>query len=262
MRSCGRGVSLVEVLVALAVFAINLLAWQAALQLAFAMLRHIGAIEEHAAEDMAFAALCLSAAVPPRLTRRRGVIDAACEVPHVGSRRAGFTLIEVLIAITIATIVFGLVAASVVMARRSTAVSLGVSEAVTVRLVLPAVLHDAVGVAGRGLGVGADTACGVTVEEDGQRLVLRFVEQSVNVEEHVFAALDGAGRPALYLRRSPHPRQPWIEDVTSFSVVAIDVNDAMWTAAVLLEIEHAALDAPLRVSVPLLHHPCITWSAP
>ena len=260
--ACSRGASLVEVLVALSVFAINLLAWHAALQLVFAMLRHMGMIEAQAAEDIAFVGLCVSAAIPPRLAPRRGVFDAAGVVRHVGVRRAGLTLIEVLIAVAISMILLGLVAASVAMARRSTAVSLAVAEAVTVRLVLPALLHDVIGVAGRGLGDGAENACGVSVKDDGRRLELRFVEQSVHVEEHIFAARDGAGRPALYLRRLPHPRQPWIEDVTGFSVVEVDHNDATWVRAVHLVVEHASLDAPLRVAVPLLHHPCVARSVP
>ena len=56
-----RGVSVIEALVALALFALNLLAWHASLHLVFTLLRHMAVIDGQATESTSFAVVC----VPP-----------------------------------------------------------------------------------------------------------------------------------------------------------------------------------------------------
>ena len=252
-------------LVALSVLAINLLAWTAALQIVFAIARRIALVEAQVTEDMALAEVCASLVVArPRLARRHHPVRADAAADSRRRRRAGLTLVEVLVAAAIGAAVLTLVAASVAMARRSTGAVLVASEAAIVRLALPAVLFEVVGAAGRGLDAVAEplAPCGVDVEDGGRRLVVRYVERGEHVEEHLFAAADAARRPALYLRRLPHPRQPWIEDVTSLHVRIVDGAGSAWAHAARLEVEHRALEQPFVVSVPLTHHPCIGGTVP
>ena len=263
-RRSALGVSLVEVLVALAVFAVNLLAWTAVLQLVFAIVRRIVALEAQVVEDVAFAEVCSTVALVPRFERAKPSLRVESAFGSISLRQSGVTLVEVLVAAAIGLVILLLVAAAVAMASRSSGAVLVASEATVVRIVMPALLHDVVGAAGRGLDVGAypEAPCGVAVEDGGRRLVLNYVDGGEYVEEHLFASFDGAGRPALYLRRLPHPRQPWVEDVTGLSVAVVDGAGSAWEHWVRLEVEHRALERPLVVAVPLLHHPCVGEAGP
>lgn len=253
------GVSLVEVLIALSVLVINVLTWNATLHLLFAILRGMGTIEAHLDEDMTFAALCGALAVPVR--RMGPAMEAGEPRSSVMPRsRSGATLVEMLVAAGIATMLLVLLATTLVMARRSANAAQARSEAITVRVALPALLHETIHVAGRGVEGGGAPPCPVEVMEAGRRLVLHRVEHGELLTDEVLAGRDGGGRPALYLRRLPHPRQPWIEDVTSFSVIPIEDVPTSWVRSLHVEVEHRSLDRPLRVVVPLLHHPCIAWN--
>ena len=253
------GVSLIEVLVSLTVFTINVLAWQAMLHLVLTLLGSMSMLEAQAVEDVPFETLCGSAVMSR--WRPRSVNLTTMMVTSAGPRRRGLTLVEVLVALAIAAMILGLLMGSLAMARRSSSTALARSEAIVVRLNLPTLLIDVIQVAGRGR-VGRDpTQCGIEIADAGRRLILHHDEHGHTFTDEVFAARDGVGRPALYLRRVPHPRQPWIEDVIGFVVNAVDDFDSGWVRALHVEVEHVAHDGPLRIVVPLLHHPCVNWTS-
>jgi len=79
---------------------------------------------------------------------------------------------------------------------------------------------------------------------------------SVRVE--LFAALDAARRPALYLRQGGAARQPLLEEVTALQVVAARVVDAdprRWLG-LDLELEWGPGERQ-RLPLSLRHRPCL-----
>ena len=115
-------------------------------------------------------------------------------------------------------------------------------------------LRQAVEMAGRGV----TDSCALTLPVSGERLVLTHAqEDGQRVVDEVFAALDGGGRPALYLRRVPHPRQPWIEEVTSFHAFDHDLDGDGRLESVRVVLTHRALDDAIEVHIALPHRPCL-----
>ncbi len=253
------GLTLVEVVVALAVLAINLVGWMAAVHLISLLLQRsaalLGAIE--VSDLVGVCTLGLLVMRPP--TAPAGCSDVASAeptdtLPPYPRSRRGFTLVEILVALLLAGLVFTLVAAGFVSTARFSRTALASGDALTVRLALPTVLRQAIEVAGRGVSEG----CGLVADTAGRRLsVMYSAPGDALVVDEVFAAFDGGGRPALYLRRVPHARQPWIEEVTSFSVLGVKVDDDGRASAVDIVIEHRALHEPLAVNVVLPHRPCL-----
>lgn len=262
-RACAQGLGLVEVLVALTVAALNLIGWTATLHVVLTLVRRIG--ELGAGPDPAVtasAACALALAVPRAPTSSRAVVRMASvalrrRAAHV-SRRLGLSLVELLVALAVGSLVVaGLAATSAagVGAGRGASVA---ADAATLRHALPALVGEVVEKAGGGM----RAACGLMVAEGASLMtVRRAASDGTVVEEAVFAAIDAAGRPALYLRRLPHARQPWVEDVIAFRVERVDPASEPGATdraeRVSLLVEHAALDVPVRFDVPLPHRPCV-----
>ena len=252
------GLTVVEVLVALAVLSINVVGWVGTVQLVAVLLQRIAQLLASIDATEVTHACSLSVLAVPwrRLASRCGPArETICRTRSLRrAPQAGLTLVEVLIALALAALVFTLVAGSVASTSRFARAALERGDALTVRLAVPTMVRQAIEVAGRDLG----EACGLRVDAGGQRVAVTFRHRdgSILVDE-VFAGLDGGGRPALYLRRVPHARQPWIEDVTGFTVEDLH-HDADGRAAALdVRLEHRALDAPLAVHVALPHRPCL-----
>ena len=257
-RRADVGLTLVEVLVALAVLSINVVGWVATVQLVAALLQRSAQLlaSIDAIEVTHACSLSLLAIPWKRLASMgRPASDAVLRLRSLcRSPQAGLTLVEVLIALTLAALVFTLVAGSFASTSRFSRAGLERGDALTVRLAVPTMVRQAIEVAGRGL----PEACGLRVGAGGPRVAVtyRHRDGSVVVDE-VFAGLDGGGRPALYLRRVPHVRQPWIEDVTSFVVHDLHLDADGRVAALEAQVEHRALDTPLTVHVALPHRPCL-----
>ncbi len=254
------GFGLVEVLVALAVLALNVLAWSAVLSLALTLVRRIGELAAGADTALIAYEACELAFVVPFVSAdaRRGMAFGRSSIVASTPRRSGLTLVELLVALAIGSIVLANVAAMLAASSRAAQHATARADAYIVRSALPMLVTEVVEAAGRGL----DDACGLVAAVGGARVtVRRALLDGTVVEEDVFAALDGAGRPALYLRRVPHARQPWVEDVTRFMVGEIEpISSAASEARVsgiVLYIVHEALDDPLAIDVPLPHHPCV-----
>lgn len=177
-------------------------------------------------------------------------------------RPQGLTLVEVLVALAIGALVLALAAATVHSSRRLSAVLEARAVAGQRRTAVPLLVGGALARAGRGL-----EGCGLQVADEGARARVLGVDLGDAAPEtvEVFAGLDGGGRPALYLRTLPHARQPWLEDVTGFRVLAgrdevgawrVVEHDAVarWTA---LRIELTWADGDQRTyEVRLPHAPC------
>jgi prepilin-type N-terminal cleavage/methylation domain-containing protein len=176
--------------------------------------------------------------------------------------RAGFTLVEVLLALAIGALVLAAAAATATATRRLALVL----DARTVdgqrATAVPALLAGAAALAGR-----AVDGCGLEVAEGGRRLRLHGVDlgAAAAATTELFAGVDGGGRPALYLREPPFVRQPWLEEVTAFVVVAARDAGGAWRAPEhdgatrwgSLRMEVGWSDGDRRtVEVPLPHAPC------
>ena len=259
-RSSNRGLGLVEGLVALAILALNVLGWSAALSLALALVRRIAELVAEMGTTSFDGAMCgLALLVPQFSARSRGDV---CSVGAIASarrpRRSGLTLLEVLVALTVGVAVLSGIAAMLAGTSRAVRFASQSADAHIVRAAIPMLVSDVVAAAGRGF----DDTCGLVASVGGARLVVRrALPDATVVEEEVFAGFDGAGRPALYLRRVPHARQPWVEDVTGFLVERIEFEPYTMAPArassITLLVEHDALDGPLMFDVPLPHRPCV-----
>jgi prepilin-type N-terminal cleavage/methylation domain-containing protein len=177
-------------------------------------------------------------------------------------RQRGFTLIEVLIALAIGTLVFGIAAATTASAGRVNAVLEERTTAMSRTTAVPQLLIGAIGRAGRGI-----DGCGLEVLDAGRLARTTAIEVGDEIASivDVLAGVDGAGRAALYHRTSPYPRQPWLEDVTAFNVVEARDQMGEWGALLPddttrwtgLRVEVAWLDGDVRTyDVPLPHAPC------
>jgi len=177
-------------------------------------------------------------------------------------RRRGFTLVEVLVALAIGSLVSLLAATSVASSRRMSAAIDARAVAGQRTAAVPLLVGGTLALAGRGL-----DGCGLQVMDGGGRARVEGVDLGEAAPEtvEVFAGRDGGGRPALYRRTVPHARQPWLEDVTGFRVLAglddagawraVD-HDAVsrWTA---LRVELTWTDGDVRAyEVRLPHAPC------
>lgn len=131
--------------------------------------------------------------------------------------RHGLSLVELLVALAMGAVVLAAASSSLVTTGHFSArVELRGIEAQR-RVAVPLLLREVIAAAGRGL-----EGCGLEVVDHGTRLRLASIPPGgmVPVTTEVFADLDGGGRPALYQRTVPHPRQPYLEDVVAFVVMA------------------------------------------
>ena len=176
--------------------------------------------------------------------------------------RRGLTLVEVLVALAIGLLVLSLAAATSQSSRRVYAAidaRATVGQRVTA---VPLLVGGALALAGRGL-----DGCGLHVADGGLRARAYGVDRDGGQPEtvEVFAGLDGGGRPALYHRTLPHARQPWLEDVTGFRVLAGRDEEGAWrplehdavTRWTGLRAELSWADGDVRTyEVGLPHAPC------
>ena len=172
--------------------------------------------------------------------------------------RSGLTLAEMLVALAVGAVVLAGVAAMLAALSRAVHRATASANAQIVRSALPMLVTERVETAGRGL----DETCGLVTTVGGTRItVRRALLDGTAFGEEVFASFDAVGRPALYLRRVPHARQPWVEDVTGFLVERIEYEPYTRAPArassITLLVEHDALDGPLMFDVPLSHRPCV-----
>ena len=256
-RSTYRGgLTLVEVLVALSVLAVNVVALSGALSVAIDLTRRTEVIATSLEEGVVVPP-CGVLAIPwwrlRTLHRGRGRRRAR------GLGRPGFTLVEVLVALALAGVVLLVLAAFVSGGVRASTMLTARAVDQEARIAVPAIITDLVATAGAGI---TTPACAVEVDADARTLVLSRAapDGSTRVEE-VFAAVDGGGRPALFLRHRPHARQPWLEDVTSFEVVRVVRGEDGRLDALELRLVHAAASHPIDVLVPLPHRPCQVGAA-
>lgn len=244
-----RGLTVIEVLVALAVFAINLLGWFGAMQLIALLLQRTAQLLA-SLDGLDVAVVCpLALLVAPPLRH-----DDEPPARWRWRSRAGVTLVELLVALLLAGVVFALVTGAFGSTARFTRSAQAAGEALSLRLAVPTLLQQALEVAGRGVQGG----CALALDGGGGRIALRHtIGGGAEVVDEVFAGVDGGGRPALYLRRVPHPRQPWLEDVTGFRVLELQHDGDGRIGALRLAVEHPALEPALEVHVPLPHRPCL-----
>ena len=256
-RRADVGLTLVEVLVALSVLSINVVGWVATVQLVSALLQRIGQLLASIDAVGVTHACSLSLLAVPIIRpapQTRPAHDTLASISPYRSRQAGLTLVEILTAIALAALVLTIVAGSLASTGRFSRAALERGDVLTIRLAVPTMVRQAIEVAGRNLG----EACALRLEADGRRVVVTFRHRDGGLAtDEVFAGLDGGGRPALYLRRVPHARQPWIEDVTSFAVLDLHLDADGRAAALDAQLEHRALTEPLVVQVALPHRPCL-----
>lgn len=176
--------------------------------------------------------------------------------------RRGLTLVEVLVALAIGSLVLSLAAATGRSSRRLSAAIDARAIAGQRATAVPQLVGGALALAGRGL-----DGCGLHVADAGGRARLLGIDLGDAAPEmvEVFAGLDGGGRPALYHRNVPHARQPWLEDVTGFRVLAGLDGDGAWRAIehdavtrwTVLRVELSWTDGDVRTyEVGLPHAPC------
>lgn len=176
--------------------------------------------------------------------------------------RRGFTLVEVLVALAIGSLVLGLAASINVATLRLRALVDARATATARATAVPQLLSTAIGRTGRGV-----DGCAAAVANGGALWRGAAVEpgDAVATTVEVGAGVDASGRHALYHRTLPWARQPWLEDVTTFVVVeGRDAGGAWraWTAdgatrwsAVRMELHWT--DGDVRTyDVALPHRPC------
>ncbi|TVR91678.1 MAG: prepilin-type N-terminal cleavage/methylation domain-containing protein [Trueperaceae bacterium] len=260
LRGRVAGFGLIEVLVALTIVAINAVGWTATLQVVFVLVRRIGELSSVVDPAAVASVACGLGCLVPRAAASGVGRAATCVSRRRRLRRElGVSLIELLIALAVGAMVLGGLATSIAVTGRAARGATQAADAATVRAALPALLREVVEATGRGM----PDACGLDASAGASRLVVRRAlgDGSVVVDE-VFAGLDGGGRPALYLRRVPHARQPWVEDVTAFVVERVDLApgtalDEARVERVVVGVSHHSLDAPLVVEIGLPHRPCL-----
>lgn len=139
--------------------------------------------------------------------------------------RGAFTLVEVLVALTIGSLVLGLAMATGVATRRVQATLDARATDAERTTAVPQLLSWAIGRAGRGV-----EGCAASVAGDHALWRGTGVEpgEPVATTVEVLAGRDGGGRPALYHRTLPWPRQPWVPDVVGFAVLEARDADGAW----------------------------------
>jgi prepilin-type N-terminal cleavage/methylation domain-containing protein len=137
----------------------------------------------------------------------------------------GLTLVEVLVALAIGSLVITLASATSVSSRRMHAVLDARAIAGQRATAIPQLVGGALALSGRGL-----DGCGLQVLDGGRRVRVRGVDigDTAPSTVEVFAGLDGGGRPALYHRTLPYVRQPWLEDVVAFEVTEARDEAGSW----------------------------------
>jgi prepilin-type N-terminal cleavage/methylation domain-containing protein len=242
-RSRRTGVTLVEVLVASMLLAVNALAMSGVLVMAIDLTRRAEAIALEIEEGAALPA-CAAACPALRPRRRR---------PRTAP--VGFTLVEVLISLAVAGVVVAAAAGFVTGGLRTSAALTERAVHIEARLAIPAILMEVVSPVGSG--VDAST-CALGVRDQGRLLEITRLEAdgSERVEE-VFAAMDGGGRPALFLRHRPFARQPFLEEVRSFEVTHVEEAPDGRVDSLSLRLVHERVPRPIEVTVLLPHRPCL-----
>ncbi len=244
-RSCGF--TLIEILFALIILAINGSAVAASLALAASLVRAAGQILA-AIPDIDPALICSGACLVLRSPRQLTRSTPA-------ARRLGLTLVEVLVAIAIAGIILstlGGFTSSLVRGGRSLDT---VMDRNLIDHAFRLVLEGEFGRAGEGLATGH---CGLAIGSGGGELHVRRRGDGGEVEHLVFSAgVDGAGLPALYRRQLPHARQPWLEDVNGFEVTPSGVGLGDRVQEVQVELTVHGQDAPVQWRILLPHQPCL-----
>lgn len=141
--------------------------------------------------------------------------------------RSGFTLVEVLVALAIGSLVLGLAASASVATRRVQAVLDARATATARATAVPQLLAWAIGRTGRGV-----DGCAAAVANGGALWRGAAVDpgDAAATTVEVLAGVDGGGRPALYHRTLPWARQPWLEDVTAFRLLEGRDTDGAWRA--------------------------------
>jgi prepilin-type N-terminal cleavage/methylation domain-containing protein len=176
--------------------------------------------------------------------------------------RRGLTLVEMLVALAIGSLVLSLAAATSQSSRRLGAAMDARATAGQRATAVPLLVGGALALAGRGL-----DGCGLHVADGGGRARVLGVDLGDAAPEtvEIFAGLDGGGRPALYHRTVPHARQPWLEDVIGFRVLGGRDESGAWreiehdavTRWTALRVELAWPDGDLRTyELRLPHAPC------
>jgi prepilin-type N-terminal cleavage/methylation domain-containing protein len=245
------GLTLVEALVALAVLGVQVTAMVAVLGLAARLLR-LAAVELAALDAPDVLAVCgaVAGTTGPRASPRSG--------------RRGFTLVEVLVALALTAVVASLMGAVVAVV----AGAKGRAEAMIDRHLVAHGMRLAIAgdVARAGEGV-SHGECGLSVRDDRRAIDVALVDASGGTQRVTYVAdVDGSGRPALYRRVHPHPRQPWLEDVRAFYVERLEAAPGAASPARQLAIHvvlrHDALADPIAWRVALPHQPCLMESLP
>lgn len=166
-------------------------------------------------------------------------------------RRRGFTLVEVLVALTLTAIVASALLAMVRSGGRVGAHVGARAEAGQAGLLATSLLRFEIERAGRRHG-------GLTLRLDpsgagGDRIAVRYRAEAhraepVDVDAAFFAAVDSAGRPNLYRQPPGASRQPWLLGVTGVHVLgAIDeAGHRVDRAALIGTRRWTALDVEVR----------------
>jgi prepilin-type N-terminal cleavage/methylation domain-containing protein len=174
----------------------------------------------------------------------------------------GFTLVEMLVALAVGSLVLSMAFATIVSSRRFNTV-LDARATVGQRdTAIPRLLADVLGLAGR-----AREGCGLHVAPGGLHVAVvgTDVGDTAATTVSIFAGRDGGGRPALYHRTLPYPRQPWLEDVVEFRVVDARDDAGVWRPLIhdattrwgALRVTLLWTDHDVRTyELPLPHAPC------
>ncbi len=176
--------------------------------------------------------------------------------------RRAFTLVEVLVALAIGSLVLGLAMATGLATRRFQVVLDERATDTARTTAIPQLLAWAVGRTGRGV-----DGCSAAVANGGALWRGAAIDpgDATATTVEVLAGRDGGGRPALYHRTLPWSRQPWLEDVERFVVLEVRAPDDAWGPPLLdgstrwtaVRVELVWTDGDVRTyEVPLPHAPC------
>lgn len=190
-----------------------------------------------------------------------------------GPATLGFTLVELLVAMAVASLVLTLLAVAIVGGARGAGRLTDATERSQRRALAWALLRQEVELAGRGLGDGSEGDRSMDVEESGHhgladvglvldldpagdggdRVGVRYLAEAhrrdpVVVEAWFFAAADGSGRPNLVRRPTGGVRQPWLLGVDGIHVVGGRAPDggALRRSMLVAGVRPVALEIEVR----------------